>query len=484
MTRIVLTADQTLTAGHRLLFDAMLAGSQTTLAPPWLMGPLLLPAHQGAFPLGLRRVETALLAGGFARDEVTLLPSERLAVAADTQVIGVSTGEPLGRGMNSNTMTAVVGGTIWPEDRFRALMRRIARLRRQAPRARLVIGGPGAWQLAGDGEARQRLGVDHVVTGYCEAGIAEDFRAIVAGTAAVVIPGRAPAAAAVPGLAGPALCGGVELSRGCGLGCDFCAYAGQPMLHLPVEAILADVASNIAAGQRHLSLLSEDVLRWGGAGTRPQPAALLELLGCMRSRSNVGLLQPDHANLCSVARWSEAELTSLRRLLAGGEGWVWLNVGVEAVDGELLKVNGGAAKMAGIPPAGWGDFATKQLVRLAEAGFLPFASLVLGMPGETPAQLAATVAWIEALPDLPIAVFPMRLAPFAPPWQGPLLTRQHWRIMQAAYRRNFRWVPRLYAQQSASAGASLGRRLLLRALGQGQVAQWKALLAWRAWRAA
>lgn len=481
MSRIVLSADRTLTAGHRLLFDAMLAGSQTTMAPPWLFAPLLLPAHQGGFPLGLRRVEAALLRDGYARDEVAMQAPESLRVTAATRVIGISTGEPLGRGMNSNTMTAVVGGTIWPQDHFQALMRRVS-LQRGA--ARLVIGGPGAWQLAGDAEARRRFAIDHVVLGYCEAGIAEDFRAIEAGTAPPVLHGRAPAAETVPVIAGAALCGGVELSRGCGLGCDFCAYASQAMRHLPAAHILDDVRINLAAGQRHLGLLSEDVLRWGGSGIRPEPQALLSLLAEVRQLGPVGLLQPDHANLCSVARWSDDELAALRRLLAGGDGWVWLNVGVEAVDGALLQANGGTAKMAGVPAAEWGAFAAAQTVRLARAGFLPFASLVMGLPGETPAHTAAAERWVAALPDLPIAVFPMRLAPLTEPWQGPSLSRAHWRLMRAAYRRNFRWVPRLYAQQSRSAGVGLGRRLLVQALGLGQVAQWSGLLAWRQWRTA
>ena len=39
----VLTADRTLMANHRLLFDGMLAASQTTTAPAWLTGWLVMP---------------------------------------------------------------------------------------------------------------------------------------------------------------------------------------------------------------------------------------------------------------------------------------------------------------------------------------------------------------------------------------------------------------------------------------------------------
>ena len=87
---IVLTADRTLTANYRLLFDGMLAASQTTTAPPALFGRLLMPQNGRSeerarvAPLGLRRIEAALLAGGFTRDEVAVVTEDQLVRAVAT----------------------------------------------------------------------------------------------------------------------------------------------------------------------------------------------------------------------------------------------------------------------------------------------------------------------------------------------------------------------------------------------------------------
>ncbi len=180
---IVLTADRTLTADYRLLFDGMLAASQTTTAPPAVFGRLLMPqnnrgrARAKVAPLGLRRIEAALLAGGFSPDEVAVVTEDQLegAIGRATRVIGISSGEPAGLGMNSSTMTAIAGGRIYPQAMFGRLMRKIRRLNRDVS-AKVVLGGPGAWQVAGDPSARKALGVDHVVSGYADRDAAATFR--------------------------------------------------------------------------------------------------------------------------------------------------------------------------------------------------------------------------------------------------------------------------------------------------------------------
>lgn len=491
---IVLTSDRTLTAAYPTLFDGMMAASQTTSTPRFLMNTLLLPGarpreSRARFaPLGLRRIEAALLRDGFHRDQLTVATFEQLpeAIGGDTRVVGVSSGEPLGMGMSSSTMTAVAGGVIYPEAEHRRLMARVRQLlRERAPEARVILGGPGAWQWTQDpaGETPPH----HVVVGYAEDNAAELFRAVLQGAELpATVAGAPPNPERIPPITGAATMGVVELSRGCGLGCDFCTLATVPMHHLPLDTVLADAQTNLGAGLTSIAALSEDFFRYGARGVRCRPHAALEALHALRDIRGLRLIQLDHANLCSVAQWSDAELAQARRLLNPENlEWrrPWVNTGVETACGDLLCACGGAAKLGDARPEDWGEYAAEQLRRLCRAGFLPMASLVMGLPGETPEHVGQTLRWVQNLRDLPITVFPVLYAPVRPEDPVPSLTRLHWELVQECYRLNFRWVPKMVWADETGAGVGLGHRAMLQILGRGQIAQWTALLAWRRWRA-
>lgn len=492
---LVLTADQTLMASHTLLLDGMLAASQTTSTPPALTRGVLLPAaphdrgQARLAPLGVRRVQAALLRDGFEAGELAVADEAHLTgvIGPATRLLAIGAGEPCGLGMNSTTMAGVAGGRIWPQALFERVLRRARQLLQAAgSEARIVVGGPGAWQLAQDPERLVALGVDHVVTGYCEAGIAAQFRQLLAGDdLPPVLSGQPPAAADIPPIRGAATMGALELSRGCGLGCDFCTLSRIPMGHLPTETILADATTNLAAGNPNLSLLSEDFLRYGGQGVNCRPEALLELLRQLR-RFPVRLLQVDHVNAASVARYTDDQLRELHDLLAGDRhGLVWVNIGIESAAGELLENCGGKPKMAGVAAAQWGEFTAEQLRRLCALGYLPLASLVIGLPGETPEHLQRTLDWVRGLRDLRLTIYPLLYAPVdgtaTPPRQR--FTKLNWQLVRECYELNFRHMPGLYWDNQGRGGVSPAKRLLFQVLGHGQVAQWRSLLALRQWQA-
>lgn len=210
-------------------------------------------------PLGLRRIEAALLRGGFNADEVIVVAPEKVrqAIGPATRLVAISSGEPTGHGMNTTTMTEILGGRIYPEVMFRRLLCTIRRrLHQLNSPAKIVLGGPGAWQLAGDDVLRQSLGIDYLVHGYAEGNVAEIFQAIYAGEALPAeIYAHGVDAQDIPPIRGASTMGVVEISRGCGLGCEFCTIGQQPMQHLPVETILADAQTNLAQGNSSIALL-------------------------------------------------------------------------------------------------------------------------------------------------------------------------------------------------------------------------------------
>jgi radical SAM superfamily enzyme YgiQ (UPF0313 family) len=261
------------------------------------------------------------------------------------------------------------------------------------------------------------------------------------------------------------------------------------MEHVPPEHILQDVRTNLRGGVRSLSLITEDLFRYGGRGGDVAPGALIDLLERMRDEPQVRLIQSDHANIVSIERYSDEDLAKVRTLLAGRDAprdYVWLNLGVETASGRLLAENGGRPKMGAHEPSEWGTVCLEQTRRLAGAGYFPLVSIVLGLPGETPGDVQRTLEWVQALGDMRAAVFPMFHAPLGPEDAGfgvDDMTRLHWRLLRACYRLNFKWTPRLVWNNQSRAGVGLWKRLLLQAMGRGQVLWWKGLFKWHSRKA-
>lgn len=487
--KIVLTADDTLMAEYDLLFDGMLAASQTTTTPAPIMRTLLMPrprlvnGRARNAPLGLRRIEATLLNEGFSADDVAIVPSRALkeAFGPNTRVIGISGGEPVGGGMNSSTMTGVAGGTIYPLAMYRKLIARITQLRQaQAPQAKVVFGGPGAWQLVRTPDPR----IDHILSGYAEGNIAQVMRELVQGDPLpTLIEGQCAEADAIPAIRGASTMGVVEVSRGCGLGCSFCTIGHERMRHLPVETIVRDVKTNVDAGQSSIAALSEDFFRYGGKGIKPNPAAVVSMLEEVRKVPGLRLIQIDHATITASSQFTEAELREVHALLTQGmrHDYLWLNLGVETASGELLVANGGRAKIGQTDPADWANKCRHELERLCAIGFFPMVSLVMGMPGETPAHVQQTLDFVRSLKGLRLSVFPMLLAPLddTPAPTSRDLSKLHWDLVKEAYRFNFEWVPKMYWDNQCGAEVSMAKRLALQALGKGQVAEWNLLFALR-----
>lgn len=493
----MLTADRSLLADYETLLDGMMSTSQTSVVPAPLMHHFLARrtrtdgVRASQAPLGLRRIESALRRDGWSSHEIALAPGERLhdAIGPDTRIIGLSSGDPLGIGMNSTTMAGVAGGEIYVGRWFRRLAQQIQHLRRQAPRAKVIMGGAGAWQLAQDATARTTLGIDHVITGYCEGNVGELFTSLMEDNSLPsILAGANGRIEDIPRLLGPTIMGGVEISRGCGLGCNFCTLACEPMRHIPAATILADAATNLAAGVRNLALITEDAFRYGANGAQPNPERLIDLLQRLRSLHGLRMIQTDHTNIISATHLADHDLQEIRRLMVGDDypgGLVWLNLGVETASGRLLVANGGRAKMGTCDPQDWGELCLEQVRRLSALDYLPMVSLVMGLPGETQADVERALRWVDALGNLRATVFPV----FHVPLQMDQhrfgirnMTSAHWRLFRACYRLNFKWMPRLFWDNQTRGGVPLGRRLLMQMLGRGQVRWWKLLFIWRSRR--
>jgi len=486
---IVLTAERTLMAEYAVLFDGMMGTIQTTSVPEPIMRTLIAPpvptdgvTAQKA-PLGLRRIEAALVNDGFDRGDVVVCAPEALdrCIGPNTRVVAVSSSDPLGRGMANSTMIHMAGGRLYTRTWYARLLRQIKRHKARIP-FEVVAGGAGTWQLIQNARVRRDLGIDACIGGYAEGQVGGWFRRLAAGeTLPAVLAANGVNGNTIPAIHGASSMGAVELSRGCGKGCHFCTMAAERLVHLPVATIVADVEANLARGAGSICALSEDFFRYGaGPSQAVDPPRLKTLLSRLRQIKTLRLIQIDHANVTSVAQYSDDDLREVHDLLVDGQrhDYLWVNLGVESASGELLEQNQLDGKIHPFAPQQWGELCETQVRRLVRTGYFPMISLIMGLPGETPEHVAATVRWIERLSRERLVVFPIFYTPVSGGTQRAFtiddMTPMHWRLYRLAYNLNFKWIPRMYWDNQTGAGAPLWRRLLIQTAGRLQTLQWRA----------
>ena len=319
-----------------------------------------------------------------------MVGEERLAraIGPATRIIGISSGEPTGLGMNSSTMTAVAADRFirWPC------------FRPAAPKVhRLTPGhlGQDRFGRAGGLASGRRLG-PAAETGHrprrgrlCGKGPggrlppAPPARAFAGRALRRLGPGRADSAHSRASTMGV-----VEIEpRLRGWAARSARSPACPWFTCRAETIFADVRTNVAAGVNNVALLSEDFFRLWGQGVRTDPEGR-----CLRSSKRirqipqVRVIQLDHAN--SAQRCLNTMIGSSRHATIC---WSAAICGVRCGSmrawkrppANCSKRSAGAANRPAASREPWGDPAPGEL-----AAALPRRVLPHGQPDDRAARRA------------------------------------------------------------------------------------------------
>jgi hypothetical protein len=435
-------------------------------------------------PLGLRRVESALLKyTNLSRDDIVCTTPEALPklLGPQTKIVAVSSSDPLGMGMSNTTTTAFWSGQLYTKLWTTQMLQKIGKAKKKYG-FKVIGGGAGAWQWNAYDDPTANEVIDTIFEGYFENAGPTLFADILDGIDAPRhVSEEKTCGDCIQPIVGASTLGIIELSRGCGRGCRFCTMANRKMIHLPPEIILADLETNIANGQTSVVSASEDFFRYGATGIKPDFDKLHSLLTQMQQLDGLRFMQIDHANVTSVVQLTDEQLTEARRLLTWQQksDYLWVNMGIESANGQLVAANC-PGKVAPFDPDQWQDIVKESCEKLIRTGFYPVLSLVLGLPGETPNDVEQTINLVKWLEKRPAVIFPIF---YEPPILEDINAKKsfsvdkmhasHLELYSRCYEINFKAVPTLFWDNQRAGGVPWIKRAMLRMLGKTEVGAWR-----------
>ena len=418
-----------------------------------------------------------------SRDEVVCTTPEKLPslLGPWVKAVGFSSSDPLGFGMSNTTTTQFWPGELYTRRFTRELLSCLLEAKQKYD-FKVIGGGAGAWQWQLYEDETANACLDGVYEGYFEDQGPALFKAILDGRPFERhIAASRTAAADICPIHGASLLGIIEMSRGCGRGCRFCSMARRKMEHLPIDLIVSDLETNVAKGVCAVVSGSEDFFRYGADGLVPDYSKLHALLFAMQKVKGLSFMQIDHANVTTVARITDAELQETRRLLTwrAKSKYLWVNMGVESANGHLVAANC-PGKVSPYRPEDWPQLVYETAGRMTRNGFFGMYSLVLGLPGETPDDVAQTMKLVRFLEKQNAVVFPVFYEPYAIEdvragnrFSLDVMRPDHLELYRACYEINFKKVPPLFWDNQRCGGVSWAKRALMRLLGTGEIIQWR-----------
>ena len=172
-------------------------------------------------PHGLRIVESLLLQR-FSPDDIAVCYPDQLGlfVGDDTRVVGIHAHNPLGITFATDVYAHFYGRDVEPVNaaEFRKLILHPA-LRQHKSHLKIIVGGPGAWQIGKKGLQDEWL-IDCLVDGEAEDIVLPLFEAALRGEPLPrKVEGHSPPLEKIPRIHHRSTFGVVEITMGCGRGC-------------------------------------------------------------------------------------------------------------------------------------------------------------------------------------------------------------------------------------------------------------------------
>ncbi len=405
-------------------------------------------------PYGLRKIEAALVDAGF--NAAIIDPDYVHRYIRKAKAILIGHHDYFAFNPPSSEWWLVTGREPVNRKSFLRFISGIARAKRELnPSLKIVVGGPAAWQWLYVPHYVRRFLVDTIVEGEAEKVVIELAQRILDGKPLPryisVAPRDSPRIEEIPVIKGASVNGLIEIMRGCPRGCKFCSVTLRPLRHIPLDKIEAELKVNVEAGIRDGILHSEDVLLYGSNNVIPNPEPLLKLHKLVKRYYRV--VGWSHVSLAAVvvAEQRFKLITRLAEILYDDyQFYLGVQTGIETGSPELAKKIM-PAKAAPFKPEQWPEIVEEAFSIMHEHNIIPAATIILGLPGETPDDVIKTVELVERLKPYRSLIVPMFFVPMGAlrrsDWfRAVNLTREHAELLIATLKHSAYWSKEIMAK--------------------------------------
>ena len=415
---VVLSADQTLMSNYRN--DEFLGFGTTAppnVVPEWFFKLLFFPpikTNKGIpvqAPYGLRKIEAQLLNEGF---EVLTVDSDHLGEYIDeAKVLGIHVMDPFGMGPSSSTFARILKtGEPYVAKYFRLLLEKPEVVKAKKRGLKIIVGGPGAWQLKLRPNFVDDHGIDCVIDGEAEKVVGKIFKAAVKGAELPrfyeVDAKKAPSVGEIPEIKNPSVNGLVEIGRGCCRGCEFCSVTLKPLRWYPYEKIEKELEVNTSAGLKYAVIHAEDVLLYGSKTVMPDKEKVLKLQRLCKDY--VESLSWSHTSMAAIAAAPEL-IEGVAELIIDDKQESWsAEIGIETGSPELAKKIM-PAKARPFRPEQWPEIVKTAAGIMTDNNLVPACTLITGLPQETEDDVIKTIELMDDLKDFKSLIVPLFFVP-------------------------------------------------------------------------
>ena len=412
-------------AWSQMLLATLPARYTKTFNVNWPRPNEVWPDGQAKFvPHGLRIVESLLLQK-FSADDIAVCYPEQLDrfVGSDTRVVGIHAHNPLGITFATDVYPHFYGKDVEPINaaEFRKLILHPV-LRLYKPHLKLIVGGPGSWQL----ERKDLLDewqIDCLVNGEAEDLVLSLFEAAIAGKPIPrLMQGKSPCLDQIPPIHHRSTYGVVEITRGCGRGCQFCSVALRGGKSIPLAQILHNVRAQVAEGADTILLTTEDLFLYEqGPKFQTNIPALRRLFESVAAVPGVKHINLTHGTMAPFVANPEL-LDELSELVVGKSStqhpdsthpdkrYAIMFIGLETGSARLFTqyMKGKAYPFR---PEQWPEVVLKAMELQNKYNWFPICTFIIGLPGETREDTKRSLDLLYALKDSKWVVVPTLFVP-------------------------------------------------------------------------